>query len=262
LQFPVQITIGQTNILLHSIMEPLAFFTGFRYFMYLRRQQGDVIPSTNRVWIFIGAAIGALLGSRLVGGLEAPPQIGLADNVWFYFYQNKTVLGGFLGGLLGVELIKKIIHEDKASGDLFTYPMILALIIGRIGCFSMGVYEETYGVPTNLAWGMHLGDSKLRHPVCLYEIIFLVLLWVALVQLEKKYQLQNGARFKILMIAYCLFRFLLDFIKPHYTYSIRLSTIQLTALAGLVYYYSYIIHPNQLIVSKKSLLMKAATGYL
>src|SRR6478672_1550675 len=233
LQFPVEITIGQTHILLHSIMEPLAFFTGFRYFMYLRRRQGDVIPSTNRIWIFIGAIIGALLGSRLIGGLEDPPQIGLVNNVWFYFYQNKTVLGGFLGGLLGVELIKKIIHEKEASGDLFTYPIILALIIGRIGCFSMGVYEETYGSPTNLPWGMHLGDSKLRHPVCVYEIIFLILLWVGLVQLEKRYQLQNGARFKIFMIAYCLFRLLLDFIKPHYTYSIGLSTIQLTALAGL-----------------------------
>lgn len=242
-------------------MEPLAFFTGFRYFMFLRRKQGDVIQSINRVWIFIGAIVGALLGSRLIGGLEDPPQIELADNVWFYFYQNKTVLGGFLGGLLGVELIKKAIHEKQASGDLFTYPMILALIIGRIGCFSMGVYEETYGSPTHLPWGIHLGDSKLRHPVCLYEIIFLVLLWVGLVQLEKRYQLQNGARFKILMIAYCLFRFLLDFIKPHYTYSIGLSTIQLTALAGLVYYYHYMVHPDRLIESKMTLVMKADAGY-
>ena len=242
-------------------MEPLAFFVGFRYFMYLRRQQGDVIASPNRIWIFIGAIIGAFVGSRLIGGLEDPPQVALADNLWFYFYQNKTVLGGFLGGLLGVELIKKIIHEQKASGDLFTYPMILALIIGRIGCFSMGVYEETYGTPTSLPWGMHLGDRHLRHPVCLYEIIFLLLLWIGLVQLERKYQLQNGARFKILMIAYCLFRLLLDFVKPHYAFSIGLSTIQITALLGLIYYYRYIVHPNLLIEHKKTFSIKPATAY-
>jgi phosphatidylglycerol---prolipoprotein diacylglyceryl transferase len=236
-------------------MEPLGFFIGFRYFMHLRKKQGDVIPSSNRVWILIGAIFGALLGSRIIGGLEDPPQISIAGNVWFYFYQNKTVLGGFLGGLFGVELVKKIIKEKHASGDLFTYPMILALIIGRIGCFSMGVYEETYGLPTSLPWGMHLGDAKLRHPVCLYEIIFLMLLWILLVQTEKKYILQNGARFKMFMMAYCFFRFLLDFVKPHYTFSIGLSTIQITALLGLIYYYRYIVDPKKLIARKKEMIM-------
>lgn len=229
------------------MLEPAAFFTGFRYFLYLRKKQGDSISSANRIWIIIGAIFGALLGSRIIGGLEDPMQIGRADNIFFYFYQNKTVLGGFLGGLLGVELAKKIIGEKQTSGDLFVYPLILALIIGRIGCFSMGVYEETYGTPTQLPWGMHLGDGLKRHPVSLYEIIFLVLLWISLVQAEKKWALANGARFKLFMIAYMVFRLLLDFIKPHYTFNIGLSTIQLTALAGLLYYYRYILQPKRLL---------------
>lgn len=258
MHFPVEITIGSTKILLHSIMEPLGFFIGFRYFMFLRKKQGDVIASENRTWILIGAIFGALLGSRLIGGFENPQQLSIADNLWFYFYQNKTVLGGFLGGLFGVELVKKIIKEKHASGDLFTFPMILALVIGRIGCFSMGVYEETYGLPTKLPWGMHLGDSQLRHPVCLYEIIFLMLLWLMLVQTERKYILQNGARFKIFMMAYCLFRLMLDFIKPHYTLSIGLSVIQLTALTGLAYYYRYIINPKKLFVSRKAIILNPA----
>ena len=219
--------------------------------MWLRKSEGDVIQSGNRLWIFIGAVLGAFIGSRLIGGLENPLQVKLSANVLFYFYQNKTVLGGFLGGLLGVELIKKIIGEKRASGDLFVYPMILALIIGRIGCFSMGIYEETYGLPTTLPWGMHLGDSQLRHPVCLYEILFLVVLWISLAKLDKKHAVENGARFKLFMIAYCLFRFGLDFIKPHYTFSIGLSTIQLTALFGLVYYTRYIIHPERLIAGER-----------
>ena len=192
--------------MLHTILEPLGYIIGFRYFLYLRKKQGDIIEQTNRTWILIGAIFGAIIGSRLIGGLEDPPQIQMADNVLMYFYQNKTVLGGFLGGLFGVELIKKIIGEKKASGDLFVYPMILALIIGRIGCFSMGVYEETYGLPTSLPWGMHLGDSYTRHPVALYEIIFLVALWLTIVQLEKKFSLANGARFKIFMMSYCLLK--------------------------------------------------------
>ncbi|HRH60785.1 MAG TPA: prolipoprotein diacylglyceryl transferase [Chitinophagaceae bacterium] len=247
MHFPVEINFFGTPLLLHSILEPAGYFIGFRYFLSLRKKQGDIIVQTNRIWILIGAIFGAIIGSRLIGGLEDPPQIQMAHNVLMYFYQNKTVLGGFLGGLLGVELIKKMIGEKNASGDLFVYPIILALIIGRIGCFSMGVYEETYGNPTALPWGMYLGDSHIRHPVALYEIIFLIALWIFLVQLEKRISFANGARFKIFMMSYCLFRFLLDFIKPHYTFSFGLSTIQITAMLGLLYYYRYILKPKLLI---------------
>jgi prolipoprotein diacylglyceryltransferase len=237
--------------LLHTITEVAGLFIGFRYYIHLRKKQGDVIHSSNRTWIIIGAIFGAFFGSRLIGFLEDPVTMIHSKNIFWYFYSNKTVVGGFLGGLAGVEVVKYFIKEKKSSGDLFTYPMILALIIGRIGCFSMGIYEETYGSPTSLSWGINLGDGVPRHPVCLYEIIFLSLLWTSLIQFEKRYKLQDGARFKLFMISYCFFRFLLDFIKPHYTFSIGLSTIQLTCLAGLMYYYRYIIYPKKLIANRK-----------
>jgi prolipoprotein diacylglyceryltransferase len=246
MEFPVYIEIGSTKILLHAVLEVIAFFTGFRYFLWLRKKHGDTIQTSNRTWIIIGAIFGALIGSRLIGGLEDPSQINKADNVLFYFYQNKTVLGGFLGGLVGVEIVKKIIREKQASGDLFVYPMILALIIGRVGCFFMGVYEETYGTVTKLPMGMDLGDGQLRHPVSLYEILFLFLLWIGLKMLQKNFLLEHGALFKIFMIAYMVFRFVLDFIKPHYTFNVGLSTIQLTCIAGLFYYSPYIIKPRKL----------------
>ena len=141
MHFPITIEIGSLKILLHAILEPLGMFIGFRYFLYLRKEKGDQIESGQRLWIIIGAIFGALIGSRLVGGLENPAELLKAPNPLIYFYTNKTVIGGFLGGLLGVELVKKLIGEKHSSGDLFTYPMILALIIGRIGCFGMGVYE-------------------------------------------------------------------------------------------------------------------------
>jgi len=236
MQFPVTIPIGASVIPLHGIIEFAAYFIGFRYFLYLRKKQPDAISTTNRIWILIGAILGSVLGSRIAGGLEDPEQLKMANNVLMHFYLNKTVLGGFLGGVWGVEIIKKMIGEKSSSGDLFTYPLILSLIIGRIGCFSMGVYEETYGTATSFFTGMNLGDGKMRHPVTLYEMVFLLLIWIGLQQTEKKYALASGLRFKIFMIAYCLFRFVLDYIKPHYTYSTGLSAMQATALIGLLYY--------------------------
>lgn len=245
--FPVVLEIGESKILLHSILELIAYFVAFRYFLYLRKKQGDSIVQTNRMWIIIGAIFGSLIGSRLIGGLEDPTQIQKAENIFFYFYANKTVLGGFLGGLFGVEIIKKIIGEQQASGDLFTYPMLLGLIIGRIGCFSMGVYEETYGIQTDFFTGMDLGDGIKRHPVTLYEIIFLLLLAWLITALAKKQTLAQGTTFKIFLIGYCTFRFLCDFIKPHYDLWLGLSTIQYTAITGLLWYAPYILNPGKLV---------------
>ncbi len=128
-----------------------------------------------------------------------------------------------------------------------TYPIILGMIIGRIGCFLAGVQDGTYGVESSLPWAMDLGDGIRRHPTNLYEIIFLGLLWISLVQMEKKYALTNGSRFKIFLFSYLLFRFLIEFIKPFYTFSFGLSPIQLACLAGIIYYYQVFLFPKKLL---------------
>ena len=95
-------------------------------------------------------------------------------------------MGGLFGGLLGVEIAKKIIGEKRSSGDLFAFPIILGIFIGRIGCFLSGTNEFTYGIETTSIFGMDLGDGMLRHPLAFYELVFLVLLVIALKQIQKK----------------------------------------------------------------------------
>jgi prolipoprotein diacylglyceryltransferase len=247
LQFPVYVHFGSVSILLHTIAEFAGIFIGFRYFLFLRKIQGDSVDSSNRLWIIIGAIFGALLGSRILGALEKPHELFSTENKLIYIYSNKTVVGGLLGGLWGVELIKKMIHEKKRSGDLFVFPLILAMIIGRVGCFSMGVFEETYGLQSRIPWAMDLGDGIRRHPVCLYEIFFLFISWISLYRIKKSYALDEGALFKLFMISYLLFRFLLDFIKPGERYLFGMGTIQLVCLAGLLYYYRYLFKPRFLL---------------
>jgi len=230
-------------------MEAAGIFIGFRYFLYLRKKQTDPIGKSDRTWILIGAIFGAVLGSRVVGSLEDPAALLASANPLLYVYSNKTILGGLLGGLMGVELVKKKIGVIISSGDLFTYPLILAMIIGRIGCFSMGIYENTYGLPTSWPTGMNLGDGIARHPVNLYEIVFLGAVWCLIVLAAKNYRLADGSRFKLFMIAYIFFRFLLDFIKPHADLAMGLSTIQFTCLLGMVYYSPFICKPGKLLHS-------------
>ena len=234
--YPINLKLGGLILSLHLIFETLGFVIGFRYFLFLRNRRKDRINDTNRSWIIIGATFGAFLFSRIIGALENPMMLIHSKHTLLYLYANKTIVGGLLGALLVVEITKKIIHEKTSSGDLFTYPLILAMMIGRIGCFSSGLSEETYGAATNSFLGIDFGDGFYRHPVTLYEIGFLAFLWIALVAIERKVRLVNGYRFQIFMIAYLAFRLLLDFIKPHYVYFIGLGTIQLCCVIGLLYY--------------------------
>src|SRR6185437_12055550 len=207
--FPIQLPVAGHSLSLHLLFETLGCFVGFRYFLYLRKRRPDTISETNRIRIIIGATFGALLFSRLIGALEHPETWFHSGRPLLYLYSNKTIVGALLGGLLAVELTKKAIGEKHSSGDLFTYPLILAMMIGRIGCFTSGITEETYGIPTSSFLGMDLGDGIPRHPVALYEIVFLALLWLSLASLEKRVTLAEGYRFQFFMIAYLTFRLLL-----------------------------------------------------
>ena len=82
-----------------------------------------------------------------MGFLENPIFLTSFEQV-VELYNSKTIMGGLFGGLLGVEIAKKIINESSSSGDLFTFPLIFGIFIGRIGCFLSGVNEFTYGEET------------------------------------------------------------------------------------------------------------------
>ena len=237
MSFPYQFNFFGEKVHYHFIFETLAFFIGVRLYYYHKKGITDAISDINRLWIMLGAMIGALIGSRVIAMLENPSEI--ANQTWLTFYQNKTVAGGFLGGLFGVEIIKKIIGVKIASGDIYVIPIIVALFIGRIGCFSMGIAEATYGIETTFFTGMNLGDGKFRHPVALYEMIYMVLLFFFFRRI-KNVDLINGDRFKLFMVLYFLYRFSVEFIKPYQPLFLYLSSIQWSALFIFVYYYKFI----------------------
>ena len=190
----------------------------------------------NRLSIILGAALGALIGSRLVGFLENP-LVELSQENIIQLLNTKTIMGGLFGGLLGVEIAKKIIDENTSSGDLFPLPLILGIFIGRIGCFLSGVNEFTYGKETTSIFGMDLGDGLLRHPTSLYELVFLVILFFIFRKAFKQNTLENGVLFKYFMISYFAFRFFIEFLKPNVFYVFGLSSIQILCIICLLYYH-------------------------
>lgn len=240
MKLPFEPVLFGYEINIHLVLEYLAFFIGYRYYAFLRKRTTDSIITINRLSIILGAAIGAFLGSRIMGFLENPVLISDVKS-FLDLFNVKTIMGGLFGGLLGVEIAKKIIGEKESSGDLFTFPIMLGIFIGRIGCFLSGTNEFTYGKTTSFFLGMNLGDNLKRHPIALYELVFLMILFISLKKLETK-NLKSGLLFQYFMISYFVFRFFIEFLKPNHFLIFGISSIQILCLICLLYYNKTILN--------------------
>ncbi len=234
LTFPVYIGIGSLRIHPHILFESLAYATAFR--LLIKRVRKDSITPSQRTSVIVGGMIGALIGAKMLVWLQH------IDLIWqnqqqllLLLLQGKTVVGALLGGLIGVEITKKILGIHQSTGDVFVFPLTVGTAIGRIGCFLTGLSDRTYGIATTLPWGVDFGDGVPRHPTQLYEILFLLLLIIFL-SWRSRFQYENGELFKFYLISYFAFRFLIDFIKPDFHPFLGLSAIQIACLLTILYY--------------------------
>ncbi len=226
----------------HEIAEIVAIAVGYQVYRVLRSRSGDSIGTTNRLWILVGAAAGAAFGSHATEVLEAwlAPE-GLAG----LCYSGRSIVGALLGGLIAVESVKVALKEKKRSGDLFVLPVVVGMVIGRLGCYFDGLADCTYGVATAAPWGVDFGDGVARHPMQLYEIAFLAVLVLVLFAAKRSLRLRDGAFFQVFMIAYFAFRLLVDAWKPlpHLAGS-PLAATQVVALLGLAWYWRPLLRPR------------------
>ena len=234
MHFPVYIHLGPLTLAPHQPLEILGCFLGFRLYLALRRRTGDVLPAERRLVVFAAAVAGAAVGSKLLAWAHNPAPV-LAHPSLALLLSGKTIVGGLLGGLAAVELVKWRIGEKTATGDLYVFPLIVGIAVGRVGCFLTGLADDTYGTATSLPWGVDFGDGVARHPTQLYEIAFLAALAAALAWRARR-PYPRGDLFKAFMAAYLGWRLLVDFLKPAHATVLGLSAIQLACLAGLAWY--------------------------
>ena len=226
--------VGPLTLHPHLIFEFLAYFIGFRIYLYTRNKER--IPYDKAMWVIIGAATGAAFGSKALYWLEQPVLTVQHMTDVRYLLEGKSVVGGLLGGLIGVEFMKKRIGWTRSTGDDFVFPLLIGMSIGRIGCFLTGLSDHTHGIQTDWITGVDFGDGIMRHPTQLYEIAFLVLLGVMLLAVKRNCTLWEGSGFQFFMTGYLLFRFGIDFIKPTPHPYGGLNNVQIAAVVGLFYY--------------------------
>ena len=231
--FPIYLRLGHIGADLHMLFETLAYVVGFQLYRRLRQRFGDPISQDNRWWIITTAAVGAVLGSKILGCLEQAPEIVHEWRNPVYLISGKSIVGGLVGGWIAVEWIKRRLGITVSTGDLFAVPLTLGIAIGRIGCFLAGLPDQTYGIATTLPWGVDFGDGILRHPTQLYEMAFLLTFGLALWMFLRQPH-RNGDVFKLFIAGYMGWRLLVDFLKPEFRV-FGLSIIQWTCLMVSVY---------------------------
>ncbi len=232
MQFPLVFSFGSFSLPAHFIFEFLAYALGMR--IYLRTRRKTRLNLEQTLWILAGAICGAALGSKVLYWFEDPVTL-IQRNTLECWLQGKTIVGGLLGGLIGVEGVKRHIGYTDSTGDDLVFPILCGMMLGRIGCFSSGLADHTHGIETTLGWGVNFGDGIYRHPTQLYEILFLLGL-LCFLKLRKKWPFEDGQIFQFFMISYLAYRFLSEFIKPGVKFYYGFNAIQLACIAGLIYY--------------------------
>jgi prolipoprotein diacylglyceryltransferase len=231
LVFPVEFKLWHFAISAHEVLEFAGWTAGSILFVALRRRfAGPPLNDERGLWVIVGCLAGAALGSKLLAILESLHAYWPVYNQPGLLLGGKTIVGGLAGGWAGVEIAKHAVGIRQSTGDRFVFPILLGLAIGRVGCFLEGLPDHTYGIATNLPWGVDFGDGIRRHPTQLYEVVFCILfglyLWFHLRRARA-----TGELFQIFALGYFSWRFAVEFIKPRETYG-GLSPIQMVSLVA------------------------------
>jgi phosphatidylglycerol:prolipoprotein diacylglycerol transferase len=227
----------------HLFFEWLGIAAGVQTYRWQRRSLGlSGIMASGQYAVVCGCVLGAAIGNKAVFWAEFPHLWAAAAPDLKLLMSGQSIVGGLLGGLIGVELAKKLTGQTQSTGDNFVLPLIAGTVVGRIGCFLAGLNDGTYGVATSLPWGVDFGDGMARHPTQLYDIAFVLLYGGALLHNAARWRDRSGLMFKYYLAGYLLWRFFVDAIKPlPYDYGFGVSGIQLVCLLALAAYLPFVV---------------------
>lgn len=147
------------------------------------------------------------------------------------FFYAKSIVGGLIFGMLGIMVTKRVLHIKLKLGNVIAPAVAIGMVFGRLGCFFAGC---CYGIETNAGWGIDFGDGLLRYPTQLFEVVFHLIAFIILHFYRDRVK-TPGILFKLYMIAYFSFRFLIEFIRVNPTVALGMSIYQILSLMALVY---------------------------
>jgi len=215
---PVLFTIGGLEVRWYGVMMALGVFVLILWTMLQIRRGARLTYDT-------------LLGAAVVGipsGIVFSRLLHVIDQ-WSYYSQHLnqiiggeglTIYGAILGAALGIWVYSKFVKLDYMYFvDVITPGIILAQVIGRVGCLINGCCP---GPATSLPWGIIYTDPRafipndLRmvptHPTVVYEILFLLALFAVIMIFRSKFK-PSGVQFMFYLGMYSLWRIGIGYLR-------------------------------------------------
>jgi phosphatidylglycerol---prolipoprotein diacylglyceryl transferase len=208
----------------YSLMVGLGIIIGVIYYFIDANKRG--VRGEKVIIIVASALLFGMLGAKLPLLLMNYKFLGNRPDIWF---EGKTIVGGFLGGIFGVVFIKKLLKIQLKMGNVIAPAAAIGMSIGRIGCFLKGC---CYGIPWS--WGFDFGDGVLRLPTQLFEALFHFIAFLVLVRIKNKVT-TPGILFKYYVSAYLVFRFFSEFFRDNERIWGVITLYQLLSVIGLVF---------------------------
>lgn len=213
---PVAIAIGPLKIHWYGLTYLVGFVAGWWLGRIRSRKPGSPVNEEQMGDLLFYMALGVILGGRFGYVIFYNFDTFLADPLWLF----RVWEGGmsFHGGLLGVMFAMWWYGRKLSVGFWriadFVAPLVpVGLGAGRIGNFING---ELWGKPTDVSWGMvfpQAPDALARHPSQLYQFalegvaLFVILWWFSA---KPRPRMAVSGLF---LIAYGVFRFLVEFVR-------------------------------------------------
>jgi phosphatidylglycerol---prolipoprotein diacylglyceryl transferase len=116
-----------------------------------------------------------------------------------------------------------------AFGDAIAPGIVLAQAIGRLGNY---FNQELYGRPTTLPWGLEIYERRdvngaldtlngastgqlieVVHPTFLYELLWNLLVFAALIYIDRRFKIGHGRLFAVYVAGYCVGRFWVELMR-------------------------------------------------
>ena len=246
--YPRLLTLPFYTLHTFGVLLAAAYLTALWWLVRTGRKAGvhpDQLTSLG-FWAIVGAIVGAkaLMVVRALPDYMSQPSELLSRS---FLTSAGDFYGGFIGGVVGALLFFWLNPRLRfwPLADLAAPAIALGQAIGRIGCLMAG---DDYGSATNLPWAVTFTDPDAAaiggaplgvplHPVQLYESIFCLMLFFALVWLSRR-KTFDGQILLAYSVAYAIGRFIIEYFRGDadrgFVFGGAFSTSQFIAIIILV----------------------------
>jgi phosphatidylglycerol---prolipoprotein diacylglyceryl transferase len=220
---PTLIRVGPLALESHGTFILLGVLAAAALFRHEARRLG-VWGDERVLWIVAGTLAAGAVGAKLATAWHYVADTGDASLGGILVRGGRSILGGLAGAYVGAVLTKKAVGYRRRTGDLFAPAVAMGMAVGRVGC----LLSEPPGTPTSLPWGIRLTPAQAAaihgcpawcaagaplHPSFAYEIAFHLAAFAALWWWLRPRTHEEGDLFKLYLLGYAVFRFLVEFVR-------------------------------------------------